>query len=209
MTDDTNLRDRLSAEAKRQFLMRGAAATTAESVTEALGWEMSEFTQFWPSIVELSQEILEIYTAGEFAIIDKLAGEAATQESDPVEQALTFFELFYEDFLKEWYEAFQAPPTGDVFSAVIYAREGVDRASYDLAVQGVSTWIERFTDILNPVVAASSTASEETAAELARMMVSINMGAIIIGRATNDPFLLTRQQKLFGDYLRRIADRQP
>ncbi len=209
MNEHTDLRDELVAEAKRQFLERGPAATTAESVTEALGCEVADFARHWPSIVELSHEILEAYTAGEFAIIDRLVDDAGSQQSDPVEQAFAFFELFYEDFLKDWYEVFQVPPTGDVFSAFVYGREGVDAASYDQAVAGLTSWVERFTDIVAPVVDASATATEETAAELARMMISINLGAIILGRAINDPFLLTRQQKLFGDYLRRIADRQP
>jgi len=209
MNDQTELHDTLFAEAKRQFLELGPTAVTVESVIGAVGCTQSDFSQHWESIVELRHEILRTYTAGEFAIIDQLTTAARAQNTEPVEQSLAFFELFYEDFLRDWYEVFQVPPTGDVFSAFIYAREGVDPGSYDQAVDGLNTWVGRFTDIISPVVDASTTATEETAAELARMMISINLGAIILGRATNDPFLLTRQQKLFGDYLRRIADRSP
>lgn len=209
MNPPLDVRPQILGEAKRQFLERGPAATTIESVCAGVGCNAADFERHWSSMDDLRHELLQAYTAGEFAIIDQIFSDASERDSDPVAQALAFFRLFYEDFLRDWYEQFQVPPTGDLFSVFIYGREGVDSDSYRLAVDGLSAWIDRFTDIVRPVVDASSTATEETADELARMMVSINLGAIIVGRATNDPFLLTRQQHLFEDYLERIANQRP
>jgi AcrR family transcriptional regulator len=192
-------------ETKMQFLERGPGGTSLRSVLEATGVTESDFREHFDSMEDVAWTLLQSYADGEFGIIEKIAGQAGQQTDDDAEKALAFFKLFYEDFLADWFKQNQVPPTGDLFSVFIYGRGAVSEQTYNFAADSLTKWVEIFEAIIQPLIATAQIPHEATARELANMMVSINLGAIILGRATDDAFLLTRQQRLFSDYLRLLT----
>jgi AcrR family transcriptional regulator len=193
-------------ETKVQFLEREPGGTSLSSVLEATSVTESEFYDHFESMEDVAWTLLQGYAEGEFGIIKQFSQQAAQQTENAADRALAFLKIFYEDFLAQWVEQHQVPPTGDLFSVFVYGRGAVSEQTYQFAADSLVQWVETFQEILQPLLdAASQPVGEATAKELANMMVSINLGAIILGRATDDAFLLSRQERLFSDYLRRLG----
>jgi AcrR family transcriptional regulator len=198
-------RQKTLAETKVQFLERGPGGTSLDSVLEATGMTEAEFHEHFESIEDVAWTLLQDYAKGEFGIIARIAGQAEQATDNLAEKSLAFFKLFYEDFLMDWYEVNQVPPTGDLFSVFVYGRGAVSEQIYSFAAESLAQWVETFEGLIQPLLDTAQVPHEATARELANMMVSINLGAIILGRATDDAFLLSRQQRLFSDYLRSLV----
>lgn len=199
-------KQKILAETKTQFLERGPGGTSLQSVLETTGITESDFFEHFESMEDVTGTLLQGYVEGEFAIIEKFTEQAAQQTDNSADKALAFFKLFYENFLAEWVAQHQVPPTGDLFSVFVYGRDAVSEQTYRLSVDSLVKWVETFEEIIQPLLdTAAQPVGEATAKELANMMVSINLGGIILGRATNDKILLSRQERLFSDYLRRLA----
>ena len=203
-----SLKEKILAETKHQFLERGPGVTTKSSVLEATGITEQEFDKHFVSMEEVTWEVIQDYTKAEFDFIQNFIDKADEQTNNPTDKALTFFKLFYEDFLAEWYKTAQVPPPGDLFSVFVYNREAVSPELYEHSVDSLKKWVGMYENVINPMLEKPQPLEEINSQELAKMMVSINLGAIILGRATDDPFLLSRQERLFSDYLHRITQQQ-
>ena len=201
-----DVKQKILTETKEQFLERGPGSTSMQSVLDATGLSESDFHENFASMEEVSWMLLQGYAQAEFAIMEKFKAQAAEQNENPADQALAFFKLFYEDFLAEWVAQHQVPPTGDLFSVFVYGRGAVSEKTYQHSAESLAKWVEIFEGIIQPLLeTAEQPIGEANAKELANMMVSINLGAIILGRATDDKFILSRQERLFTDYMRHLV----
>lgn len=200
-----DVKQKILAETKEQFLERGPGGTSLQSVLDATGLSESEFHENFASMEEVVWTLLQGYTQGEFAIMEKFKAQATELTENPTDQTLTFFKLFYEDFLAEWVAQHKVPPTGDLFSVFVYGRGAVSEKTYQHSAESLAKWVDIFAEIIQPLLdTAEQPLGEANAQELANMMVSINLGAIILGRAIDDKFILSRQERLFSDYMRRL-----
>lgn len=202
MTDSSELtRDRILRTAQTLILDKGYAGTSLADIVGALGVTKGAFFHHFASKDELARALIRRYSERDHSAFDDYARRADALTDDPVQSALLLVSLFEEALAQR-----ERPVRGCLFAAYIYQQGQFEPEVRDFLRATFDGWVGLFEAKFEAALRARSPRVPVTARELGEMMVALFEGAIILGRAFEDPKALARQVRQFRNYLKLLFD---
>jgi AcrR family transcriptional regulator len=192
-------RDRLLAIAETSVLAKGFAATSIEEVIAEAGITKSGFFYHFSDKNALAYEMLQRYVAANDAIFETLFGRGAELADDPLQSFLIGLKL-----LAETMADLPKGHPGCLIASVCYQERLFDHTVRQLTADSVRRWNLFFRNRIDAIAAVYPPAEPVDLEQLAGMVSCIVDGAIIMGKALDDPAILPRQILLFRSYIRLL-----
>jgi len=192
-------RERLLAIAEASVLAKGFAATSIEEVIAAAGITKSGFFYHFSDKNALAHEMLQRYVASNDAIFESLFGRGAELADDPLQSFLIGLKL-----LAETVADLPNGHPGCLIASICYQERLFDHTVRQLTADSVRKWNVFFHERIQGIAALHPPAEPVDLEQLAGMISCIVDGAIIMGKALNDPAILPRQILLFRSYIRLL-----
>jgi TetR/AcrR family transcriptional repressor of nem operon len=198
-TKGQQTRERLLAIAETSVLSKGFAATSIEEVIAQAGITKSGFFYHFSDKNALAHEMLQRYVAANDAIFEQLFGRGAELSDDPLQAFLIGLKLLA--------EAMGDLPNGHpgcLIASVCYQERLFDATVRRLTADSVRKWNAFFRQRLEAIAASHPPAEPVDLDQLSAMMSCVVDGAIIMGKALDDPSILPRQILLVRNYIKLL-----
>ncbi len=197
-------KERILDAAQTQVLEKGFAATSIDDILKATGVTKGAFFHHFRSKSDLARQLVERFADNDFQMFDEWDRRAEALADDPYQAMVLFLKLF-----EDWLDNLDEPFAGCMFAVYVYESRQFDDGVNDFIKQSFARWQGYYEQKFTEVLATRRPRSDITARELAESIVSILEGAFILSRSYKDPGLITRQSRLFRDYLKLLFEDAP
>lgn len=202
MTEDAELtRDRILRMAQGLILEKGYGGTSLADIVGALGVTKGAFFHHFGSKDELARALIQRYADRDHLSFHEFARRADALTDDPVQSALLLVGLFEEALAQR-----ERPVRGCLFAAYVYQQAQFEPEVRAFLRTTFDGWVRLFETKFDAALQAKPPRLPVTARDLGEMMVALFEGAIILGRAFEDPKAMARQVRQFRSYLRLLFD---
>jgi TetR/AcrR family transcriptional regulator, transcriptional repressor for nem operon len=177
---------------------RGFAGMTIDQLLAKTGISKGSFFYHFKSREDLGEALAAHYAARDTGSLQKLMGRAERLATDPVEQVALFTGLVIEAI----HEAHGV--TGCIYGAYAGELQSVSGASREIVAQGFALYRDVLAKKFEAALATRKTLVPVTAESLADLFMTIYVGALLAGRATNEGDSLTNQLEHYRNYVRLV-----
>ncbi|MEP9353186.1 TetR/AcrR family transcriptional regulator [Xanthobacter sp. KR7-65] len=193
----SDTRERILALAEQAVLAKGFASTSIEELISAVGITKSGFFYHFRDKGELAKALMLRYLEHDRALLDDLFRRADELDEDPLHGLLIALKLFAEAMA----QLPEAHP-GCLAASFCYQDQLFNREIRDLNASSMLAWRDRFRARFELIARSHPPREEVDVDALADMLATLVEGALILGRALQDPTILPRQVLQFRAYVR-------
>ncbi len=197
-------KERILDTAQTLVLDKGFSATSLDDIIKAAGLTKGAFFHHFRSKGDLARKLVERFADNDFELFDEMDRRAEALADDPYQAVVLFIKLF-----EEWLDNLPQPFAGCMFAVYVYESQAFEAEVNDFVKQSFERWQGYYERKFEAVIADRRPKSDITARELAETIVSIFEGAFILSRSYGDRGLITRQSRLFRDYLKLLFEDEP
>jgi len=192
-----NVKEKLMNSAFESFLVKGYTATRVDEVCKNAGVSKGSFFHYFKSKEELAIAVLEDYYTKATA---KFAGGDYIKEIDPIERAYRFVDFADAAAMEFWGK-------GCLFGNFVTDLK-VAGTEIEKRVENVfRTLVKSFSLVMEPIANLDKTGEGPSAVELSEQFLMAVEGAIVLGRAYDEPEKVRQGIKAFRNYLDLIVKR--
>jgi len=195
----SDTRERLLETAEAAVLAKGFAATSIDELIAAVGITKSGFFYHFRDKGDLAKAILLRYLERDRKLLDDIFARADELSEDPLHAFLIALRLFAEMMGK-----LESAHPGCVAASFCYQDQLFNREIRELNAGGLLAWRERFGERLALVARHYPPRPGVDIEALADTAATLTEGALILGRALQDPTILPRQILLYRDLVRAV-----
>ena len=197
-------KERILGTAQTLVLDKGFSATTLDDIIRSAGVTKGAFFHHFSSKSDLAKKLVERFAAMDFSAFDEWDRRADALGEDPYQSLILFIKLF-----EEWLDDLPEPFAGCMFAIYVYESRQFDAEVNDFIKESFERWQNYYEKKFEAVLASRRPKLDVTARELAETIVSILEGAFILSRSYGERELITRQSRLFRDYLKLLFEDEP
>jgi AcrR family transcriptional regulator len=190
-------RERILDLAYEAVLRKGVAATSIEELVEAAGITKSGFYHHYNDKTELARRMLERYTDTNTVFLDGMMARARELNEDPLHSFLIFLKLYAEAM-----EVMVEQHPGCMVATVSFQDLAWDRQSREMTAESVLAWRARLTAWLEEIAAVYPPKGAAPLEDLAEAILAFSYGGMTLGKALDDPRIISRQALMFRETVR-------
>jgi len=194
-------KERILATAQTLVLDKGFSATSLDDIIKSTGVTKGAFFHHFRSKGDLAINLVERFAENDFQLFDEFDARADALSDDPCQALHLFLRLF-----EEWLDNLEKPFAGCLFAVYVYESRMFDEEVNEFIRLSFARWQTYYEKKFAAVLATRQPRIDVTASQLAEAMVSLLEGAFILSRAYHDRHLITRQSRLFRDYLKLLFE---
>lgn len=195
----SDTREKILALAEEAVLAKGFAATSIEELISAVGITKSGFFYHFKDKSELAKALMLRYLERDKALLDDLFQRADELDEDPLHGLLIALKLFAEMMA----QLPEAHP-GCLAASFCYQDQLFNREIRDMNASSMLAWRDRFQARFELIARIHPPREEVDLGALSDMLATMVEGALILGRALQDPTILPRQVLQFRAYVRLL-----
>lgn len=194
-------RERILDTAQAFVLEKGFSATSLDDIIKTTGLTKGAFFHHFRSKGDLAHKLVERFAENDFRLHEEWSHRAEALADDPYQALIIFIKLF-----EEWLDALPQPFAGCLFAVYVYENQLFDEDVNTFVRDSFDRWKGYYEKRFSAVLAKRRPRIDVTAGELAETIISIMEGAFILSRSYGDRDLITRQLRLFRDYLKLLFE---
>lgn len=190
-----NVKEKLLRAGSESFLSKSYTAARVDEICKAAGVSKGSFFHYFKSKEDLAIAVLENYFNNASA---KFAGGDYLKETDPIERAYGFIDFADAAAMEFW-------GNGCLFGNFVTDLR-VSGTEIEKRVENIFRNLSKsFAIVMRPIAALDKSGNGPTALELSEQFLMAVEGAIVLGRAYNEPEKVREGIRAFRRYLDLIV----
>ena len=194
-------KERILETAQTLVLDKGFSATSLDDIIRTTGMTKGAFFHHFRSKNDLAKRLVERFADNNFRAFTEWGQRADTLSDDQYQALHLFLRLF-----EEWLDNLEQPFAGCLFAVYVYESKMFDEDVNEFIGTSFARWQTYYERKFEAVLATRTPRMDITANQLAETIVSVLEGAFILARTYGDRHLITRQSRLFREYLKLLFE---